>query len=249
MKFTAEEARSINLEARANVAGARADMQRWRAEQHQRDSGDRIVIKTVDHARAAEPAPAQQTTMDAQTAAWVEWVDRRIAHEIGDLSATIAEALDQLVDNQHASVQQALDRRDAAIQALRDEVDIKISLGRKLARLKAEVAEARQQAPNFKAELARLQEEAEKQQRTIVRLRAQNSTLEYQQKLMDAELLNMKRNSAASGAAVQFETSSSRITVGNLHPDAASALRQFASEVVDAYDGDPILFSGPAGTA
>jgi uncharacterized lipoprotein YddW (UPF0748 family) len=81
-------------------------------------------------------------------------------------------------------------------------------------------------------------------------VRTEQSILQYQQKELSTELSKMKRESAASpSAVVEFQTSTSHIVVGNLHPDAAAALRRFAAEVVDAYDGDPILFSGPAGSA
>jgi chromosome segregation ATPase len=76
---------------------------------------------------------------------WAE-VDRRIQEKFDNAIAAAGEALGELLDKQHESLQAALDRRDRAIQALRDEVEIKIGLGRKLARLKAEAAEARQQA-------------------------------------------------------------------------------------------------------
>jgi hypothetical protein len=247
-KYSQIEAEAIMSSARATSAAVRADVQRWRAEQQQRAGADRFVTKTVDNARApATDAPAQ--TMDAQTASWVGWVDARIDEKLNVVIEAMDEGLVKLLDTQHENIQRALDRRDEKIQALRDEVDIKISLGRKLARLKAEVAEARQQAPNFKAELAHLQEEIERQQKTIVRLRAQNSTLEFRQKEVDKQLSRIRRETAPSGAVVEFETSSSRITVGNLHPDAANALREFASQVIDAEDGGAILFSGPAGTA
>jgi chromosome segregation ATPase len=194
--------------------------------------------------------PVQQRTQQVAPASddyWAE-VDRRIAAKFDLVIEAVGQALGDLLDKQHESIQAALDKRDAKIQELRDEVEIKIGLGRKLARLKAEVAEARQQAPDFKSELHDLRETVTKQQKTIVRLRGEQSSLAYEQRQLDMQLSKMKRESASPAAVVQFETSSSRFTVGNLHPDAANALREFASQVVDAWDGDAILFSD-AGTA
>jgi chromosome segregation ATPase len=212
---------------------------RWRREAEQQE-------EEFARQRAAErEQQKQRTQMDARTqAGWVEWIDARVETKSKYILEVVKEAFNQFTDEQYKSFQAALDRRDHAIQALRDEVEIKIGLSRKLARLKAEIAEARQQAPNFKAELTGLQEEIAKQQKTIVHLRAENSTLEYRQKEFDGELSRMKREATSPSAVVEFETSSSRITVGNLHPDAANALREFAAQVVDAYDHDPILFSG-----
>jgi chromosome segregation ATPase len=190
-----------------------------------------------------------QQTVDAQTASWVEWVDARIEEKLNGVIKAMDQELTELLDKQHEQIQAALDQRDRAIQRLRDEVEVKLSLGRKVARLKAEIAEARAMQPNFEGKLNVLEDRVEKVSKQTSRVRTEQSILGYQQKQLDAELSQMKRNSAASAAVVEFETSSSHITVGNLHPDAAAALRRFAAEVVDAYDGDPILFSGPAGTA
>ena len=110
----------------------------------------------------------------------------------------------RLFDQQHTSIQAALDKCDRAIQALRDEVEIKIGLGRKLARLKAEVAEARQQAPSFEAELDGLREKVAKQEKMIARLRGEQSQLAYAQKELDAE--QQKNRAQVSLTAVKLTT-------------------------------------------
>jgi hypothetical protein len=250
-KFSQSEAEAIMSSARASVAGARADMQRWRAERQQRARADRFVTKTVDHARVPAPEPAPAQTMDAQTATWVDWVDRRIEEKF-DIAI---EAAGEALGHERGVFQQALDRRDEKIRnlrrelaTLRTELGVKLKLAAELAAARSEIEELRQRAPSFRSELASLQEKVEKVSKQTLRVRTEQSILQYQQKKLDTELSQMKRN-AASGAVVEFETSSSRITVGNLHPDAANALREFASQVVDAWDGDAILFSGPAGTA
>jgi chromosome segregation ATPase len=131
-------------------------------------------------------------------------VDARI-EEKGDLILeAVGEALGQLFDKQHASIQAALDKRDHAIQALRDEVEIKIGLGRKLARLKAEVAEARQQAPSFKSELESLRKEVARQEKVISRLRGEQSQLAYAQQQLDAE--QQKNRQQVSLTAVKLTT-------------------------------------------
>jgi chromosome segregation ATPase len=76
---------------------------------------------------------------------WAE-VDRRIEEKLNVILEAAGEAIGKLLDKQHESLQSALDRRDRAIQALRDEIEIKIGLGRKLARFKTELDQARQQA-------------------------------------------------------------------------------------------------------
>jgi hypothetical protein len=244
-KYSQIEAEAIMSSARATCAAVRADQQRWKAEQKQRDGADRFVTKTIDNARADAPPPQQ---MDATTASWAEWIDARIEAKFNAVIEAVDQALGKMFDTQHEEIQNALDRRDAKIQTVRDELDIRINLGRKVARLKGEIAEARQMQPNFEGKLNDLEGRVEKVSKQTTRVRTEQSILQYQQKQTDAELSKIKRNAAAPSAVVEFETSSSRIRVGNLHPAAADALRRFSAEVVDAYDGDPILFSGSAGT-
>jgi septal ring factor EnvC (AmiA/AmiB activator) len=149
--------------------------------------------------------------------------------------------------------QQARDRELESLRCevgtLRNEIELQLKLKSELAAARNEIEELRQRAPSFESELAGLREQVAKQQKTISKLRVENSLLTYGQQQLDAQLSQMRRNAAAPAAVVEFETSSSRITVGNLHPDAANALREFASQVIDAEDGGAILFSGSVGTA
>jgi hypothetical protein len=250
-KYSEAEAKAIMATARATVAGAKADMQRWKAEQKQREGADGFVVKTIENARVAEPEPAAaQQTMSAETASWVEWIDARIDAKCAAVIEVVDEVLGKMFDTQHDKVQSALDQRDRKIQDLRNELEIKLGLSRKLGKLKTEVEQARAMQPNFEGKLNVLEGRVEKVSKQTSRVRTEQSILEYRQKEVDKELSKMKRESAASpSAVVQFETSSSRITVGNLHPDAANALREFASQVIDAEDGGAILFSGSVGTA
>jgi DNA repair exonuclease SbcCD ATPase subunit len=166
---------------------------------------------------------------------WAE-VDRRIEEKFNNAIAAAGEALGELLDKQHESLQAALDRRDRATQALRDEVEIKVGLGRKLARFKTELDQARQQArereleslqrelstlrsevelklnlkgelaaarteveelrqraPSFEHQLDGLEKEVAKQEKTIRRLRGEQSQLAYAQKQLDAEQQKNRR--------------------------------------------------------
>jgi predicted RNase H-like nuclease (RuvC/YqgF family) len=163
-KFTEAEAQAIMIETRANVAGARADMQRWRAERQQRDANNRFVVKTTDNARVPlpeSPAPAPEPVPQQIPEYWP-------AQTIFDV---VGEAVGLLLKKQGESFQKALEKRDAAIQTLRDEVEIKIGLSRKLARLKVQIAEARQMQPNFGQALDKRDREIENLWREIKLLR------------------------------------------------------------------------------
>jgi hypothetical protein len=61
-----------------------------------------------------------------------------------------------------------------------------------------------------------------------------------------SELRKEVAASKATSMEVELETSSSRFVMRNLHPSAAVALREFASQVVDAWDGGAVWLSDPA---
>ena len=146
-----------------------------------------------------------QQTMDAQTASWVEWVDARIGEKF---NATL-DATGEVIGHERGAFQQALRKRDAEIRllrrelrSLRTEVELKLKLKRELAAARAEVEELRQRSPSFQSELAALREKVEKQEKTISRLRGEQSQLAYAQKQLDAE--QQKNRHEVSLTAVQM---------------------------------------------
>ncbi len=94
---------------------------------------------------------------------------------------------------------------------LRDEV----GLERGLAKLKSEVAEARQQAPSFKAELEGLRAEVATQEKTISRLRAEQSQLGFGLRQTDKRMTLTTFELTAVGGATREALE--RRTGGNQH--------------------------------
>jgi hypothetical protein len=75
------------------------------------------------------------------------------------------------------------------------------------------------------------------------------------QSVTDYDLRELRKETAAAKAAVkaagsiklELETSTSHFVVRNIHPNAAEALREFASQVI-ARSGGAVRLSGPAPT-
>jgi chromosome segregation ATPase len=183
----------------------RTNILQWRAEDAQRrDDAGRLATKTTDTARvpAPEPAPDAEPVLD-------------------DYSESIFEAVGKVIASERNNVQAALDRRDVEIKALRREIKLlrdEIGLERGLAKLKTEVAEARALQPNFEGKLAVLQGQVEKQQKTIVRLRAEQSQLAYRQEQLDAQ--EQKNRQQVTLTAVQLTS------IGAQTRTALEALRE-----------------------
>jgi chromosome segregation ATPase len=162
-KFSAAEAEQICRETRV----------RLRAEQSSRDENIRrrdqnidVVHKTIDDARVPVSSAA-----DAQITSWVEWVDTRIEARAQVQCEAVGEML--------AELGHALDGVRHELQLLRNQVELEIKLDRRIAALNSEVAQARQQAPNFQRGLDNLEGQVEKLKKTAGALRAQHSTLEF----------------------------------------------------------------------
>jgi uncharacterized protein YdaU (DUF1376 family) len=111
------------------------------------------------------------------------------------------------------------------------------------------VAEARKQVPklpaivdefdsrqtDLEAEQARLERELAKTKDRLGKMRVDQSIAGY-------SISQLEKAAAASKtvASIEMETSAARFVIQNIHPGAVKALREFASQVVDAQDGGAI---------
>jgi hypothetical protein len=93
-------------------------------------------------------------------------------------------------------------------------------------------------------EQARLQRELDETKQKLSRVRVNQSITDYGLSKLSREVAATK-----AAASIEMETSSSRFVMRNIHPAAAKTLREFAAQVVDAWDGGAVWLSDPAGTA
>lgn len=168
-RHTQEEAEAIMREARARLADKPAPRdERIR----RRDHGADMIYKTVENART----PASETSVaDAQTVSWTEWVDARIAAAIEYHAQIECDATAEYVEHGLREIRREL-------KLLRDQVEVEIKLNNRIAALNTEVAQARQQAPDFRSDLNGLQAQVDKFQKSVGRLGAEHSMLEYRQR-------------------------------------------------------------------
>lgn len=147
-----------------------------------RDHGDDgVVRKTNDNARIEA---ASASAADAQPVPWTEWVDSRIEARLEAHAQVQCDAVAEYVEHQLNEI-----RRD--LKLLRKEFEVEIKLDHRIAALNTEVAQARQQAPNFQSGLDSLEVQIEKLRKSMGALRAQHSTLEYNQRQLDKEKVTL----------------------------------------------------------
>jgi predicted nucleic acid-binding Zn-ribbon protein len=121
----------------------------------------------------------------------------------------------------------------------------------------SEVAEAKNQIPDVPAIISETQAAQTKADRKIAALeRELTKTKERQrQARADLSITNHKLTKLADGkphtstSTVEIETSTTIFALRDLSPEAASTLRAFANECVDAKDGAPLWFGTPQGHA
>ena len=175
MKFTDGERIEIMARARATVAAVKEDMRRWAEEDRRRRATNGFVTKTIENARVAEPEPAPAPGD-------VDRIDAGIR--------SVLEIAGEAHGHLERDVREGFRKRDREIEALRREIKTlrdEVGLERGLAKLKAEINQARQQAPSFKAELNALQEKMARQEKTILKLRVENSQLTYGQSQLEKQ--------------------------------------------------------------
>jgi hypothetical protein len=221
-KFTAAEAREIMAKARATVRQVEADQLQWAEDRcrwetealRQREGADRLVVKTVRHARVPAPDPAPAP---AQAAEW----------PVDVIFDTVGQAVGKLLDKVYDDFELALARRDREIKALGDRIEIEVGLSRKLVRAQAAIDRARKQQPNFEAELNGLREKIAKHEKTITRLRGEQSTLEYRQGQLDAEQQKNRHEVRLTAVEITSVGSATRAVLERLRENGVDFIEEW----------------------
>jgi hypothetical protein len=197
-KYSQAEAEKIWAEARGHVAAP------YRQDTRHGVSIPDFIVKTRENARIAPvpvPAPAP------------ELPDEDDFHEGNFFFDVLAECIARLQQR----FQAALEQRDGAIKALENRLDVEVGLGRKLAQLKDEIAEAQKRQPNFESELAALRAKVERQAKLITKLRGQTSGLEFGQTQLDAQLSKSRRQMAETKTTLTVFGQQTRTVLESLH--------------------------------
>jgi hypothetical protein len=103
--------------------------------------------------------------------------------------------------------------------------------------------DARQE--DLEAEQTRLQRELAKTKDRLGKMRVDQSIANY-------NLAQLQKQAQASGEAsieMEFESRSSRFQMKATHPDAARALKEFATGIINGQADGTVWLPGPAGNA
>jgi hypothetical protein len=126
------------------------------------------------------------------------------------------------------------------------------ALARKLHDLHSEVEEARRQVPKVPAIEARQTDLEAEQTRLERELKDKLGKMRVDQSIAGYNLAQLQKQAKASGEAsieIEFESRSNRFQMRAAHPDAARALKEFATGIINGQADGTIWLPGPAGNA
>ena len=271
-RYTLEQQREIIAQARALLAKPAAAAEDKPAAVHARDG---LVFKTRDEALVIDAKPkvvrrkdnsvsdddgldalsanasAYASSQTLTTDPWWKWVEQHCDYRINVTEEAIGQVIGEFqveasahCEREVGIVKRELELMRRELSALREQV----ALERRLRDLRAEVEEACREVPKMPAIAARLEAE---QVRLRGELDATKNQLRVNQSITDYGLAELRKQArAATRAAVELQTSTSRFVMRDIHPAAARTLHEFASEVVGTWDRRAIWTTvDPAGTA
>jgi chromosome segregation ATPase len=208
----------------------------------------KVHVNDVPAARTVS-ASALATAETAADAPWWEWVDQRIAAAIEGERGFWRDVMAQVIAEERGALRKAREEFERELDLLRREFVVlreEVAVERKLRDLRSEVEEARAEVPKFPAVAADLQKEQRRLESSQARLRQKLektnerlSELRIDQAVAGSNFEKLYKEMRARTSEIEFEISTSRFAMRDVHPAAASALREFANQAVA--DSDRLL--------
>jgi hypothetical protein len=205
--YSAAERQRILGEARKNIS------------KHELSKDDDAVVE-----RSAAAASGSEQ-------AWWQWVDARIAACLEEHGESVGTAMGDFCGPQFAALKRELEVTRDEVRVLREQV----GLARELAGLRAEVAQAKSEVPKLPAIAQRLEEGQARLQRELTKTKEKLGRVRVDQSVADFKLRELDKATAARSKSLEMkiETTTQKFEMSaTLHPDAAAALRSFATETL-----------------
>jgi hypothetical protein len=259
--LTPEQRREAVRENRrkAEEALAMADAALGRAALSQRETTPMgFICKTKDNAMVEPREPVKSVRSVRSTEAAESSKSSAVEAEC-EMTDSLREVLVGIVvelrQERRAEIQEKVDPLERELKLLRHEFIVlreDFALAKSLHDLRSEVAEARKSVPKlpaivdeFDARQADLEAENRELKDKFGKLRVQQSIANYELR----ELRKQARASAGSSVELEFESRSAHFQMKATHPDAAKALKEFATGIINGQSDGTLWLPGPAGTA
>jgi hypothetical protein len=254
--YSPEQRAEIMENARRDLAGHVPRAQREAAAS--RMSGSGLIHKTRDNARIdADDGASVERALPARRAAakpgsekaWWQWVDDRLDDRFAEYSEHLVKVLGEVVAKTREPLQREIQLLRRELDVVRMELNVK-ALQEEVRTARAEIPKLRAIEAQFDARTADVEGKQASLERELAKTKDRLGKLRVDQSIMDYNLREMRKQAeAAPKTEVEFETSTSRFVMRNIHPEAARTLKEFASQVIDARDKGAVWFSNSPGNA
>jgi hypothetical protein len=256
--YSPEQRAEIMENARRDLAGHVPRAQREAAAS--RMSGSGLIHKTRDNARIdADDGASVERALPARRAAakpgsekaWWQWVDDRLDDRFAEYSEHLVKVLGEVVAKTREPLQREIQLLRRELDVVRMEVNVK-ALQEEVRTARAEIPKLRAIAAQFEARQEELEAEQARLERELDATKDKLGKVRVTQSLTDYNLRELQKQAKASGEAsieMEFETQSSRFAVKAAHPDAARALKEFATGVINGQADGTLWLPGRAGNA
>jgi hypothetical protein len=214
-----------------------------------------FICKTKDNAMVEPPPPSTAPTSPTSPTR-AESSKSSAAEAECEMTDSLREVLVGIVvelrRERSAEIQEKVDPLERELKLLRHEFIVlreDFALARSLHDLRSEVAEARKAVPKLPQivdEFDARQTELEAENRE---LKDKFGKLRVQQSIANCELRKQARASAGSSVELEFESRSAHFQMKATHPDAAKALKEFATGIINGQADGTVWLPGPSGNA
>jgi hypothetical protein len=247
-RFSAAQKAGILSEARANVRAL--NLAEREATSSRRSEIPEIIYKTRDNAvvpGAPGRAERKESAESGSQLPWWQWVDDRLEARLEAHGESVGEALADYVGPQFAAMKRELELLQREVTQLREQIAVE----RGLRDLRTQVEVARAEVPKLPAIAAKLERGQAELKRELKATKDKLTQTRVNQSMTNFKLDELSKATAqrAAGLEMKIETTVASFAIGDIHPDARAALRDFAAEVVRPARSETIWRFDPGPTA
>jgi hypothetical protein len=218
-RFTEAEREAILAEARAHIA-KRHPKPAEREQAAPSQQSDLIYKRRDDAVVAASPAVASASS----ELPWWEWTRQHVDLCLAAKDEEIGTAIADFCGPQFAALKRQIAVLEREVVQLREQIGIE----RELRSLRNQVDDARAQIPQVPEIAARLEKDQRRLERELDATQQKLRRTRLDQRLNDFQLRKLRETSEARSAAVELKVETASITMRQMAPAAADALRTFA---------------------
>jgi predicted nuclease with TOPRIM domain len=227
-------------------------MSRYTAAQRERALARELELndkarKTSSRNGSGDDATERSAAVASQTELpWQQWVDDHVDARLNEFGEAIIEA----VFSHYGPKTEKLKRENELLQREVTQLRETVALERGLKDLREQVEAAKNEVPKLPAIAQKLEEGQARLLGEITRTKEKVSKLRVNQSVADFKLNELRKAAAARAASLEMKVERTSVEM-QIHPDAAAALRDYATETLkDARRDDKIwVFPGPPADA